>query len=261
MAICIASVSAKGKGLLTSTARSAVAKNFLDWRANDATDIGTQTANVLTEAAWSTDKDLAAAMTAASVAASRGGSAGHGALMRTGIVGVVALRDRDRTAEAARVMAALTHAAPDCLDSCVLWSEAVRVAVMDGEFDVRAGIDLLPDDRQQLWLDRLTEAETKPPSTFAPNGWTVTPLQAAWASIHATRDLNGEEHVEAALQTAIAIGSDTDTVAAIAGALLGACYGLAGLPRGYVDAVHGLPGGIRAPELIDMALRTATAGV
>jgi ADP-ribosylglycohydrolase len=108
----------------------------------------------------------------------------------------------------------------------------------------------------EAWID---EAESSNPNSFSPNGWTVSAFQAAWSSIHATRHLDGAAHLEAALQTAVAIGDDTDTVAAIAGALLGARYGASAIPARWADAVHGWPG-LRADDLRRLALDTAVNG-
>ncbi len=195
-------------------------------------------------------------MAAAAHRAAADGRAGNGGLMRTGIVGLVALDDRERTALVAARVAALTHADERCVDSCVLWSEAVRLAVVEGELDVRAGVDLLPPSRRSAWLSLIDEAEAGPPTRFRKNGYTVTAFQAAWAAIHATRQVVGPDHVQAALSAAIAIGHDTDTVAAIAGTLLGARYGASGLPSDLLRRVHGWPG-VSATDLIALALATA----
>ena len=47
-------------------------------------------------------------------------------------------------------------------------------------------------------------------------------------------------------------GRDTDTVAAIAGGLLGAAYGASAVPTSWVDLLHGWPG-LRAGDLVDLA--------
>ncbi|MEJ7743019.1 MAG: ADP-ribosylglycohydrolase family protein [Nocardioidaceae bacterium] len=65
-------------------------------------------------------------------------SAGNGALMRTSVVALASLHDADQTAQAARSIAELTHVDPLAGDSCVLWSEVVRVAVLEGRIDVPA---------------------------------------------------------------------------------------------------------------------------
>lgn len=259
MAAAIARVTASGADLLTADGLDAVAQGFLDWQAHGATDIGAQTSGVL----WAARRGhgpLAERMTSAALGSARQGRAGNGALMRTGIVGLVALDDRDRTAEVARRVSALTHADDRCLDSCVLWSEAVRVAVGEGRLDLRGGLDLLPATRRARWRAIIDAAETQEPGHFTPNGFTVTAMQAAWSAIHSTRHIEGPDHVEATLQAAIAIGTDTDTVAAIAGALLGAMYGVSGLRTDYTRRVHGWPG-LRSLDLIQLALATASGGV
>lgn len=158
--------------------------------------------------------------------------------MRTSVVGLTSLADRDRTAEAARAVAELTHADPLAGDSCVLWSEAVRVAVQEAQFSVAEGLDVLPEQRRDQWSGWITDAEQKPSATFRPNGFTVTALQAAWSSIVSTPipRLEPENasylclHLQEALHAAVRIGDDTDTVAAIAGVLLGACWGSSAVP-------------------------------
>ena len=263
MAACIARVSATGADLTGDDALAAVAQGFLEWIGDDPADVGLQVGAILRDVARLPHDDPHAVLTrmrALSQAAAAQDRAGNGALMRTGIVGLVALDDRERTARAAAAVAALTHADPRCVDSCVLWSEAVRVAVTARRLDVRAGLDLLPDDRRGQWEEWIEEAETRPPAEFTPNGYTVTAFQAAWASIHSTagtRQTHAADHVEDALQTAIAVGDDTDTVAAIAGALLGARYGVSGLPTDLARRVHGWPG-LRGRDLVGLALATAT---
>ena len=55
------------------------------------------------------------------------------------------------------------------------------------------------------------------------------------------------------------IGNDTDTVAAIAGGLLGAYWGQSGIPLTWVRKVHGWPG-LRARDLVRLAVLTANRG-
>ncbi len=89
MAVCIARVTATGADLGTDAALDAVAQAFLDWQARGASDIGAQTSAVLHGARRGAGP-LAQRMTAAALDAARAGRAGNGALMRTGVVGLVA---------------------------------------------------------------------------------------------------------------------------------------------------------------------------
>jgi ADP-ribosylglycohydrolase len=100
----------------------------------------------------------------------------------------------------------------------------------------------VPAERRDLWASRLTAAEASKPADFTNNGWVVEALQAAWSAIATTPipqddPLNGVfrvDHLRLALDAAVRGGNDTDTVAAIAGGLLGAAYGASAVPVGVV---------------------------
>jgi ADP-ribosyl-[dinitrogen reductase] hydrolase len=259
MAVCVATVAATGADLRGEDALDRVAEGFLSWASGGATDIGAQTSAVLSagrRGGGPAGARLAAA--ARAFAARHPRSAGNGALMRTSIVGLVAPADREATAEAARAVAELTHADPLAGDSCVICSEAIRAAVTTARLDVRAGLDLLPAERRGRWATWLDDAEARPSASFSPNGYTVTALQAAWSAILHTpvRDDGGATHLEAALHAAVRIGDDTDTVAAIAGGLLGGRWGASAIPAKWSSVVHGWPG-LRGRDLAALASSTA----
>jgi ADP-ribosyl-[dinitrogen reductase] hydrolase len=52
-------------------------------------------------------------------------------------------------------------------------------------------------------------------------------------------DNNPSEHFSNALETAVRIGDDCDTVAAIAGSLLGARWGSDAIPNNWKSIIHG----------------------
>lgn len=249
MAAVIAGVAAAGGGLRSEAELDRIAEGFLDWRRRGASDIGMQTAAVLDRAA--AGEGPAAARLRASAwqqFAETGRAAGNGALMRTAVVGLVALNDRVHTARAARAVAELTHADPLAGDSCVLWSEAVRVAVSEGRLDLRGGLDLLPVESATRWAAWIDQAEQEHPTVdLAHNGFTVTALQAAW-HVLAPQDPPSSSPAEssqrflARLARAVRIGGDTDTVAAIVGGLLGALRGSWVVPGPMRAMIHGWPG-------------------
>ena len=259
MAICIARVAASGADLTSAAARDLVAAAFEGWAANGASDIGNQTSAVLRGAAHLAGSPSQRLLSASAAVHGRSGrSAGNGALMRTGVVGLTRLFDRDHTAASARALAELTHYDWVAGDSAVLWSEAVRVAVVHGRLDLAGGLDLIPDERREQWRTWIEDATGAEPKRFNPNGYTVTALQAAWAAITSTDEGDGSPlHLQRGLQAAVKAGDDTDTVAAIAGALLGARYGASAIPARWRRMVHGWPG-LRARDLISLAILTAT---
>src|SRR6478609_8048434 len=261
MTLCVARVAAHGTDLASPAGLDAVSEAFTAWLDGGATDVGTQTRSVLTEA-----KQLTGAphdrLTRASEAlhARTGLTAGNGALMRTSIVGLSALTDRDATARAARAIALLTHADPLAGDSAVLWSEAIRVAVTEGRLDLAAGLGLVSAAHVGRWGDWIEAATGAEPGQFGNNGFTVTALQDAWAAITTTDRGDGSAmHLQRGLQAAVRAGHDTDTVAAIAGSLLGARYGASAVPTQWRRMVHGWPG-LRAHDLVELAVSTSSGG-
>ncbi len=254
MAICIAKQSATGNLDL-----DALGGRFIAW-ANEATDIGNQTRAVLSRAVDGTDP------TATAVEYFRqrpNHAAGNGSLMRTGPGALAHLGDRDRIAEVAAEISTLTHADPLAIDACVLWSLAVAEAVETGEIpDLRDGLDYLQPDRRDHWQKIIDKAENQAPGIFTPNGFVVTAFQAAWSSIVHTPIPEDQpcRHLQATLQNAVRIGNDTDTVAAIAGTLLGAVWGSSAVPLEWKAAMHGWPGHTTTRDLVQLAVLAVNQG-
>jgi ADP-ribosyl-[dinitrogen reductase] hydrolase len=113
---------------------------------------------------------------------------------------------------------------------------------------------LLPAGRAAVWLERIEVAERSRPRDFARNGWVVEAFQGAWSAIHYTSaSTSGPAHLRAALEEAVRGGRDTDTVAAIAGGLLGAAYGYSAVPFEWRQHLHGWPG-LRARDLMALGM-------
>jgi hypothetical protein len=112
----------------------------------------------------------------------------------------------------------------------------------------------------------LDVSEASQPSDFKNNGWVVEALQAAWSAITTTpvpqddpaKGVFRADHLRLALDTAVRGGNDTDTVAAIAGGLLGAAYGASAVPADWRRVLHGWPG-MRTRDLIALVTRIVKA--
>ena len=241
MAVAILDVIATG-----STDLEAIASNFLAWYAANPHDMGNQTRSVLSTADY--PEELTAIATAYVDANEK--SAGNGGLMRTAPVALADLDDRVELAQLAESIASLTHAHPDSVAACVLWSlaiqEAITTAEPDQAFDweaaIRNGLEHVAEDRQEKWDALITEAVIGPPAVFKEkNGWGVKAFQAALSAIVNTVEPEEQpaDHLRDALIAAVRIGNDTDTVAAIAGGLLGARWGKAAIPEEWLNLVHG----------------------
>lgn len=224
-----------------------VAAGWVAW-ARDAPDVGAQTSTVLHGGSLE-GLPTASSLTAAAVAlhARTGRTGGNGSLMRTAPVALAYLDDVEAMAAAARTISELTHTDPDAGDACVLWCAAIRHAVVADDLDVRRGLELIPASRRPTWAARIDVAEVSVPADFAKNGWVVEAFQAAWSAIFSTA-VNGASvgadstPLRLTLEAAARGGNDTDTVAAIAGALAGARYGRWAIPDEWLAVVHGWPG-------------------
>jgi ADP-ribosylglycohydrolase len=102
-----------------------------------------------------------------------------------------------------------------------------------------------------LWRERLIEAAECEPHRLTPNGWVVTALQAAWRSV---QDASLADPFITGVRGAVALGDDTDTIAAIAGALLGAHYGASSIPVEWTAHLGGWPENLAARDLEQLAL-------
>ncbi|MEU2349891.1 ADP-ribosylglycohydrolase family protein [Modestobacter sp. NPDC049651] len=215
---------------------------FGRWAAADPPDIGNQTRAVLGSGRpW----DVAAA----EHFARSGHAAGNGSLMRTTPAALFFARSGTAaTMDAARRISALTHGDPAAGEGCAVFHELVRVA-LDGR-DPLAGLPdalamVLPEHRDR-WAVALADDWTPERATEG-NGAVWTALaQAVWA-------LRQESTFAGVLRRVVDLGGDTDTVAAIAGGLAGAVFGIAGIPMRWTSAVHGrVPGSDREWRLADL---------
>ena len=248
MALAIAELTAAGGSLLERATHDALVARWAAWAAT-AKDVGTQTRTVL-----DVPSPTAATVGAAARALHErtGHTGGNGSLMRTSPVALAFLDSPADLTTTATAVSALTHPDPDAGEACVLWCLAIRHAVLTGGLDVRVGLDALPEARADVWRERIGAAERSTPADFSRNGWVVEAFQAAWCAAASASDY------ASGVDAAVRGGRDTDTVAAIAGSLLGAAFGASAVPSDWQAVLHGWPG-LRSADLTALALRTATA--
>ena len=240
MAVAILDVLAEGYCDLEE-----IGNNFLSWYASSPPDVGIQTSAVLSSAQNGAELILAGQKFYDEYP----NKAGNGALMRTGPVALSALGDRELVASNAEAIAALTHAHPDSTAACVLWSLAIEEAIMTPETDevfdwagaIKNGLSFLESGLVNRWKELIDEAVQGPSILFNPNGYVISAFQAALSAIVETPVPvdNPSDHLMNTLETAIRIGDDCDTVAAIAGSLLGARWGVNAIPKEWKEIIHG----------------------
>lgn len=224
---------------------------FRRWAAADPKDIGLQTEDVLTNGLpW----DRAAE----EHFRTNRRAAGNGALMRAATSGVYfAGRGRAATMDAGRRLAALTHGDPGAWEGTAIFHELLRVA-LDGADLVEAIPATLaaahPDHRERYAI--VLGPDWRPEQATEFNGAVWPCLGSAVWAVRTTGSY------EEAVRAAIDLGGDTDTVAAVTGALAGAVHGAGAIPQRWTTPLHvPLPGFggrvLRFSDLLTLAGRLA----
>ncbi|HVY18030.1 MAG TPA: inositol monophosphatase family protein [Rhodopila sp.] len=161
-------------------------------------------------------------------AAPQADSQGNGSLMRVAPIGVWA-PDPETAAHTASLDSELSHPHPVCRAACAAFAAAIAAA-LDGTD--RPGMR----DAALLYATETVVADAvqtaSPPEDFKRHeGWVLIALRNAF------HHLNAGTPFEAALIATASAGGDTDTNAAIAGALLGAADGRASMPVRWIMPV------------------------
>jgi len=188
---------------------------------------------------WLTSEPFDAGMTVS--AALRGQpnpeSQSNGAMMRVSPLGIFGARHGlEKTAEWARQDAAITHVNPICLQANALYAMAIAHAigagagpreVYDRVLEWAAEMEVEPELRKTVD----NAAEGPPPDFLDRQGWVLIAFRnALWRLLDAP-------DLETGVVDTVMCGGDTDTTAAICGALLGAVYGREAIPSQWEHAV------------------------
>ena len=164
-------------------------------------------------------------------------SQANGALMRVSPLGIFgAGRTRTDVMKWAKKDAAITHVHPVCIQANALYAALVAHAIREGGSGAELYATLLSWMKRMKLEDALREtveqAAEEPPRDYVSHmGWVLVALQnALWQMVHAAS-------FEEGVVDTVMRGGDTDTNAAIAGALLGAIHGEETVPFQWSEAI------------------------
>ncbi len=172
-----------------------------------------------------------------------GGSFGNGAAMRVAPVGLFFGPDPARVAEQARLSALPTHRHPLGIEGAVLLAVAVALAAHGPPFDRRGFFDELQRhcvSEEFAWQVRAAR-KLRRGHALDFLGHSL-PAHRSVVTAIACFSTNPDSY-ERAVAKAIALGDDTDTLAAMAGALCGAHLGLSAVPADWLRRLEGGPKG------------------
>jgi ADP-ribosylglycohydrolase len=162
-------------------------------------------------------------------------SQANGALMRISPLGIFGVgEDIQRVAEWARQDAALTHPHPVCLQANALYAAAIARAIQSGCSPATLYASVLTWahewEVEPALLAAVERAALAPPQDYVGQmGWVLIAFQnALWQLLYAPT-------LEEGVVDTIMRGGDTDTNAAICGALLGAVHGRAAVPAQWQE--------------------------
>lgn len=216
---------------------NAVAMAYVDWKRSGPFDCGGTCGNAL-----GGDFDLERPM-ADQVhfkALNRLNSEANGALMRVSPLGIATAQTSQGLAqEFAAQDAALTHPNPVCQDASVVFTVAIRSFVVGFEDEsieraFEIGRHQSMAGRSKVF-QRLMAAQNARPSAAEASGTTQGHVLVALQN--AFHQAMYAPSFEEGIVDTVSLGGDTDTNAAIAGALLGAKFGATGIPERWAEVV------------------------
>ncbi|HYK92283.1 MAG TPA: inositol monophosphatase family protein [Acidobacteriota bacterium] len=189
-------------------------------------------------------------------------SQANGSLMRVSPLGILGWQRPREAAFHALVDSAFTHPNEVCLEACAVFVRAIAAAVAgsDASNAYQAALDEAHAGNNPAILETLARANHARPEHFpASRGWVLVALQNAFYQL-----LHAPNFEEGLVSTVLA-GGDTDTNAAVCGALLGATHGREAIPARWrqavlscrpvleADAVHPRPAEFWPVDLLDLA--------
>jgi ADP-ribosyl-[dinitrogen reductase] hydrolase len=204
-----------------------VLRRHLEWFAGGPSDIGNQTRLALQEAEKGTSES-------ARVVFERRGpevSAGNGSVMYCAPLGVAYARRSEALHRLAPALSAVTHWDERCRTAClaVTLAAAALVRGEPAEQAVVGAVTSVHNREGAEEIEHLVEtAGVSRPIDGPDQGFTL------FTAAVAMRQAAHQRPFEDGLREVVALGGDTDTNAAVTGALLGALHGRAALPSAWL---------------------------
>ena len=153
--------------------------------------------------------------------------AGNGGVMRTAPIGIFAHNSVDTLVDYTAKVCQLTHADPRCINSAVAVSLAVAL-LLNEQYTLKTVAEKVNEETGKI-LHELRDLKYDALKIDGDDaGFTYTTLRAAFLVFHMANDF------EDGMLKMLRKGGDTDTNACVVGQMLGARFGLTGIPKLWI---------------------------
>jgi len=249
MALCIA------RSLTTNDefVPADIARRFIDWYQSGPFDVGLLTAAVIQR--LQDGEPWHQAGYAEWERRPEGSNAGNGSVMRCAPHSLAFATDLDTLITVSRASSAITHADPRCQWGCAILNVTLAGLLTDVDEPLARALaqtTAAPAELRQACEEVLAVTRgDQPPDTVSldNSGYVVTTVQAGL--YHGLTASTAED----AIISAVMMGGDTDTLAAVTGAVAGARFGASALPTRWQTALD------TADELTATATSLASSAI
>jgi poly(ADP-ribose) glycohydrolase ARH3 len=183
---------------------------------------------------WATGTPVA---TAAAQLFGGQGSRGNGAAMRIAPVAIRYANDPERLCTEAASSAKVTHAHPVGVDAAVVQAAAIGAALRSDDILEAAQRTACTKELADALLDvaDLFAAPREPAEVHERLGSSSDARESVSAAVYTAV---AQPRFEEAVRFAVGLGGDTDTVAAMTGAIAGARHGVSSIPSRWLEALE-----------------------
>lgn len=202
-----------------------IARHFVAWYQTKPKDIGNTTARSIRYLVDGLPWDEAGERTTREMA---GEDASNGSLMRTAPVALVTRQDPDALIRLSLDVSRITHANPLATWSCVALDKAIVALLADDDDVLGAAEDVESAEVRQA----VRSVESLSRDGLSSGGYVLDTLRCSlWSLLR-------HDTFEEVVVEAVNLGGDADTTGAVAGALAGTRYGMAGIPARWLDVLQ-----------------------
>lgn len=203
------------------------ARSYVRWYNSHPFDYGSTTSAAMERVPYNSRAENIAASMARKADPD---SQSNGSLMRCSPMGIAYCSPADVYDDGM-----LTHPHEFCRSACYIFTDVIRLLI-HGHLPISVIISrqltLMRDDRGSVYNALYSAYNGDPPVSYTENkGWVVTAFHNAFYQLVHAKDFRSGVH------DTVIRGGDTDTNAAVAGALLGAFYGRTYIPGQWQEAM------------------------